>query len=164
MEETCKFPGGKDVVVVRKQDIIDCIYDNITDREVALAIVQQCEVDAISFLRQGRWAGIPFLGNIRANPIKKLEKSKERQELINTAFNTLTKEEYCLFRKELAHDERKRLKANSFYKWRLASAVRNNNELYKKIVKEKGEAYANIRFSFRPSVVQTRNYGQDSDN
>ena len=39
MQDTYKFPGGKDVKVVRKEDIINTIKTNIVDTEVALAIV-----------------------------------------------------------------------------------------------------------------------------
>ena len=55
MTDTYKFPGGNDVKVLRKEDIINTINCNIVDKEVALAIVKQCEIDAANFLRKGRW-------------------------------------------------------------------------------------------------------------
>ena len=82
MEDSYKFPGGYDVKVVRKQDIVKCIDSNIVDRETALALIEQCEIDAIKFLRQGRWTGIPFLGNLRVSKVSQLQKSKEQQEAI----------------------------------------------------------------------------------
>jgi len=168
MTETFKFPGGNDVKVVRKQDIIECIDCNIVDKEVALAIIQQCEVDAANFLRQGRWTGIPFLGNIRANQIRKLQNTPEQRELIETAYNTVSKEQYVIFRKELAHDNQKRLKANKFFAFRLASSIKRNKDSYLKVCKERGEAYARIRFSFRPSPVMGSSYldfyAEDSNN
>ena len=32
MEDTYKFPGGYDVAVFRKQDVLDCIDKNIIDK------------------------------------------------------------------------------------------------------------------------------------
>lgn len=157
MEDTYKFPGGNDVKVVRKQDIIDCIDVNIVDKEVALAIIKQCECDAISFLRQGKWAGIPFLGSIRANQIKKLENTKEQRELISAAYHTIPKEQYVIFRRNLAHDNQKRLKANKYYKYVLASAINNNRELFKKMCEEKGEPYARIHFCLNKSIIAVGN-------
>ena len=52
MQDTYKFPGGKDVKVVRKEDIINTIKTNIVDADVALAIVRQCEIDAVNFMRK----------------------------------------------------------------------------------------------------------------
>ena len=65
MEDTYKFPGGRDVKIVRKEDIINTIKTNIVDTEVALAIVRQCAIDAVKFMRQGRKTGIPFMGTIK---------------------------------------------------------------------------------------------------
>lgn len=157
MEDTYKFPGGYDVKVVRKRDIIDCIDSNIVDKEVALEIIKQCECDAIGFLRQGRWAGIPFIGSIRENRVKKIEKSKEHQDLLNAAYSTATKEQYILFRKELNHETHKRLKANKYYAFVLASAVKRNKEVFYALCKEHGEKFARLHFCFTPSGL-VRNY------
>lgn len=157
MTDSYKFPGGNNVTVVRKQDIIECIDDNIIDKEVALAIVQQCETDAATFLRQGRWVGIPFIGNIRANQVKKLEKTKEQQELIDAAYHTVTAEQYVIFRKKLAHDNEKRIKAQRYYNYVLASAVSKNRYLFKKMCKDKGEAFTRIHFFLNHSVVGVSN-------
>lgn len=157
MRDTYKFPGGNDVTVVRKQDVIDCINDNIVDKEVALAIIQQCETDAAAFLRQGRWTGIPFIGSIRANQVKKLEKTKEQQELINAAYDTVTKEQYIIFRKKLAHDNDRRIKAQRYYNFVLASAVSKNRSLFKKMCKDKGESFTRIHFFLNHSIVAVSN-------
>lgn len=157
MEDTYKFPGGNDVKVVRKQDIVNCINNNIVDKEVALAIVQQCEIDAANFLRQGRWVGIPFIGNIRANQVRKLEKSKDQQELIEAAYKSATPEQYLLFRRELAYNNDKRIKAQRYYNFVLAKAVSRNKDLFKKLCKEKGEAYTRIHFFLNQSIVAVSN-------
>lgn len=157
MEDSYKFPGGADVKVVRKQDVIDCINNNIVDKEVALAIIQQCEIDAAAFLRQGRWTGIPFIGSIRVNQVRKLEKSKEQKELIDAAYNTVSTEQYVLFRRALAHDNEKRIKAQRYYNFVLASAVSKNRSLFKKMCRERGEAYTRIHFFLNHSIVAVDN-------
>lgn len=157
MEDTYKFPGGNDVKVVRKQDIVNCINENIVDKEIALALVQQCEVDAANFLRQGRWVGIPFIGNIRANQVRKLESSKIQQELISAAYQSATPEQYVLFRRELAYDNDRRIKAQRYYNFVLAKAVSKNKELFKILCKRKGEAFARIHFFLNQSIVAVNN-------
>ena len=86
MADTFKFPnGGFDVKICRRKDIIDCIDENIIDKDVALAVIDKCEFDAANFLQQGRWTGIPFIGNIRIPKSKLLEESPEQQALIQEA-------------------------------------------------------------------------------
>lgn len=66
MADVFRFPNdGYDVTIVKKQDILDCIDENIIDKEVALSIVEHCEKTAAEFISSGRWTGIPFIGNIR---------------------------------------------------------------------------------------------------
>ena len=115
MQDTYKFPGGNDVKVVRKEDVIETINCNIVDKEVALAIVKQCESDAANFLRKSRWTGIPYIGSIRVPEVVKLTHSKEQQELIQTAVETVSTEQFVIFRRELAHNNEKRVKATRYY-------------------------------------------------
>lgn len=164
MADTYKFPGGYDVTVVRKKDIIDCIDNNIVDKEVALAIVEQCEIDAIKFLANGRWTGIPFIGNIRPSKVSLALKSKESLELLDAAKDNLTNNEYIAFKRELAYDAHRRVKAQRYYHYVLASAVNRNKQLFKKLVKEKGEGYARIHFFLSRSIVAVNNYYSDIEN
>ena len=157
MEETCKFPGGFEVKVVRKQDIVNCINTNIVDKEVALAIVQQCELDAAAFLGQGRWTGIPFMGNLRVPKVSQLLKSTEQQELIQIAKETVSKEEYVLFRRNLAHDNERRIKAQKYYNYVLSMAVSKNRPLFKRLCKERGISYARIHFFLSKSICAVNN-------
>lgn len=157
MEDTYKFPNGNDVRVVRKQDVINSITCNVVDKEVALAIVQQCEIDAANFITKGRWAGIPFMGSIRASKVSQLESTKEQRELIDYARNNLTKEEYLMFRRNLAYDNDKRVKAQRYYQHVLSMAVNKNRALFKKMCKEKGYAYARIHFFLSNSICAVDN-------
>lgn len=157
MADTYKFPNGYDVRVIRKQDIIDSITCNIVDKEVALALVQQCEIDAAGFISKGRWAGIPFMGSIRPNKISVLGNSKEQKELIEYSRNNLTKEQYVLFKKNLIKDNSKRVKAQKYYQYVLSMAVAKNRPLFKKMCKEKGYGYARIHFFLSNSICAVDN-------
>ena len=153
MIDTRRFPGGDEVTIVRKQDIIDCINTNIVDKEVALELVKQCEVDAANFVREGRWAGLPFMGSLRPSPVSKLEKSKEQQELIEAAYHESTPEQYCIFRRDLAHENYRKIKANRMFNYKLSISVNKNRKLFNKISKEKGDKYARLHFYLSSNIT-----------
>lgn len=157
MLDTYKFPGGSDVKVVRKEDVIKTINTNIVDKEVALAIVKQCEIDAANFLRKGRWTGIPFIGSIKVPDVVKLERTEEQQELIKNAYENISKEEYIMFRRSLAHDNERRVKATRHYNYVLSMAVAKHRSLFKKLCKEKGIGYARIHFFLSNSITAVDN-------
>ena len=81
--EIRKFPNGYDVRVVRKQDILDCIDENIIDKEIALELITQCEIDACQYINEGKWTGLPYIGSVRLNDGGKI--LRENKELLNEA-------------------------------------------------------------------------------
>lgn len=153
MADTFKFPnGGYDVTICRKQDILDCIDKNIIDKEIALAIVDHCEFQAASFIREGRWTGIPFIGNIRIPKTIQMLKSDEQQALIQEAKEQLGKEQYVMFRKQLNKENVKQISQNRYYRYITSIAVNNNRKLFKKLCNTKGEVYARL-FLYSTYVV-----------
>lgn len=157
MTDTYKFPGGNDVKVVRKEDVIETINCNIVDKEIALAIVKQCEIDAATFLRKGRWTGIPFIGSIKVPDTVKMSNSKEQKELIHAAYETVSTDQFVMFRREVAYDNERRVKATRYYNYVLSMAVAKNRALFKKLCKEKGEGYARIHFFLSHSITAIEN-------
>ena len=157
MQDTYKFPGGKDVKVVRKEDIINTIKTNIVDTEVALAIVRQCEVDAVNFMKKGRLTGIPFMGTIKIPDTVKMSQTKEQQELILSAMETNTNEQFVMFRRNLAYDNKIKIKARKYYNYVLSLSVAKNRNQFKKMCKERGEAYARLHFFLLYSVTSVNN-------
>lgn len=157
MQDTYKFPGGKDVKVVRKEDIINTINTNIVDTEVALAIVRQCEVDAINFMKKGRLTGIPFMGTIKVPDTVRMSQTKEQKDLILAAMETTTNEQFVMFRRNLAYDNKVKIKARKYYNYVLSLSVAKNRNQFKKMCKEKGEAYARIHFFLLYSVTSVNN-------
>ena len=145
MADTYEFPGGGyDVTVFKKQDVLDCIDKNILDKDVALAFIEQLEVDAANFLKEGRWTGIPFIGNIRIPKLRQLEESPEQQALIAEAKKNLDADKYILFRTQLGKENSKHIKQERYYRYITSIAISHNRRLYKKLCEEKGEYFARI--------------------
>ena len=157
MQDTYKFPGGKDVKVIRKEDIINTIKTNIVDTEVALAIVRQCEVDAVNFMKKGRLTGIPFMGTIKVPDTIRMSQTKEQKDLILAAMETNTNEQFVMFRRNLAYDNKVKIKARKYYNYVLSLSVAKNRNQFKKMCKERGEAYARIHFFLLYSVTSVNN-------
>lgn len=153
MPDIFRFPNnGYDVNIVRKQDVLDAIDDNILDKELALAVVKQCELDAVNFINEGKWAGIPFMGNIKMPDATKIAISEERKELIASAKETLTHENYVLFRKKLTIETSKQVKTNRYYKYIVSIMAKKHKRLYKSLLIEKGEVYARL-YMFTLNVI-----------
>lgn len=147
MADTFKFPnGGYEVVVLRKKDVIDAIDENIIDKELALAIVEQSEIDAANFIKIGRWTGIPFIGNIRIPKTLQALMSDKQQALIEAAKEELDKDKYCLFRKELNAENARRVKYQRYTDYVASISINRNKPLYNKLCKTKGKNYARIYF------------------
>lgn len=144
MPDTFKFPDGYDVTVCRKQDILDCLDANITDKDVVLAVIEQCELDASNFLREGRWTGIPFVGNIRIPKAKQIMQSDETKALIDDARDTLDKDKFILFKRELRASINQSVKTDRFYRYMTSQFVTKNQRFFKNISAERGDTYARI--------------------
>ena len=158
MADTFKFPnGGYDVTICRKQDILDCIDKNITDKDVAMAIVEHCEFQVASFIREGRWTGIPFIGNIRTPKTVQMLKTDEQQALIQDAKEQLGKEQYIMFRKQLNKENAKQISQDRYYRYVTSIAVNANKKLFRKLCDTKGEVYARLFLFCSREVVAISN-------
>ena len=157
MPESRKFPPeGYQVTVLRKQDVLKCIDENIIDKEIALEIVRRCEIDATNFLKEGRWAGIPFLGNIRIPKIVQTFLSEDTQQLMAEAKENLDANKYLLFRKEFATDTVKRQDRERFYKYELSKFIGKNLSLFRKLSNIHGDKLARVVcFTLRNMTIAT---------
>lgn len=135
MPDTFKFPnGGYDVVVCRKQDIIDCLDANIVDKEIVLAIITQCEVDATNFLKEGRWTGIPYLGNMRIPPHNKRFRELGGNELLKDAKEELDEHRYIVFRKGMNAEIAADIKNERLYRYITSGYVAKHRKTYKHLL------------------------------
>lgn len=157
MPESRKFPPeGYQVTVLRKQDVLKCIDENIIDKEIALEIVRRCEIDATDFLKQGRWAGIPFLGNIRIPKIVQTFLAEDTQQLMAEAKENLDEHKYLLFRRQFATDAVKREDRERFYKYELSKFVGKNLKFFRKLAAKHGEKLARVKcFTLRNMTIVT---------
>lgn len=156
--ETRKFPnGGYDVTVVRKSDVLKCIDDNIIDKDIAMIIVTQCELDAIDAIRNGKIASIPHIGTIRYNEYAKI--NKDNKEILATAANEMDKERYLLFRKQVFEDGYKTLKYTKYFNYCVASVIRRNKTKYFKLVEKYGSNETRLHFFFAHhlKIVESKN-------
>ena len=159
MQDTLKFPNGYEVKVVRKADILACIEENIIDKEVALAIVKQCEIDAANFLREGRWAGIPFIGNIRIPKTTQILMTEESKEIIEEAKENLDKDKYVLFRKSYLNDIGKRVKIERYYRYEVSKFVGKNQRFFKKLAAANGDEYARfLCYTLKELITEQYHY------
>lgn len=151
MPNTFKFPpNGYEVTVLRKQDVLDCIEENIIDKEIALDIVRRCEIDATNFLKEGRWAGIPFIGNIRIPKQVQRFMSEDMQKTMRDARENLDKDKYLLFRKQVVDDTFKQIKEDRYYKYEVSKFVGKNLHIFKYLTAKRGDAMARfICFTLR---------------
>ena len=157
MPESRKFPPeGYQVTVLRKQDVLKCIDENIIDKEIALEIVRRCEIDAANFVKDGRWAGVPFLGNLRIPKIVQTFLSEDTQQLMAEAKDNLDEHKYLLFRRQFATDAVKREDRERFYKYELSKFVGKNLKFFRKLVSKQGEKLARVKcFTLRNMTIVT---------
>lgn len=131
MSEIFRFPnGGYDVNVCRKDDILESINDTDIDKDIIKAVVTQCELDAINFINDGVWAGIPYVGNFRVpENVKKFEENNCK-ELLDVAKQTLNQNQYKAFRKELNKNIVIEVNFERFYKFLTSKFVNKHKDIY----------------------------------
>lgn len=167
MSDIRNFPNGYEVVVLNKHDILQCIDDNVLDKDIALAVVEQCELDAAEFISQGRWTGLPYIGNVCIPKTRQLSRSEEQVELVEQAKEVLDKDKYILFRKSLNTDNIKKAKYERYYNYITSIAVNKNRSLFKKLCATKGELYAKFYiyalYNLKPVNYESVNVEDNED-
>lgn len=129
MYNTFKFPNGFDIEICRKQDIINLLGDDV-DKELVLTLVTQCETDAINFINEGRWAGIPYLGNMRVPKNKQKFEEIGGYELLETAKQELDKRQYEAFKKDLNAKVVIDIKQERLYRYMTSCFVTKHRKTY----------------------------------
>lgn len=131
MSDVFKFPnGGFPVEICRKNDIIADLNIDSDKKEIVLAIVTQCEADANNVLKNGGWAGIPYLGNMRIPEYKTKFREAGNIELLETAKETLDDERYRIFKRQLNANIACDIKRERFYKYVTSCYVTKHRKLY----------------------------------
>lgn len=137
MSDVFRFPNkGYDVTIVRKEDIIDSLDTNI-DKDITLAIVKQLELDASNFIKEGRWTGIPFLGNMKIPDYKKKFNEINAKELLDTAKENLDKEQYKAFRYDVNAKISVDIKQERLYRYMTSMYVSKHRPRYRHLLNDK---------------------------
>lgn len=152
-------PGGYDVEVYRRDDILKTIDDNILDKEVAMEIINQCEQDAIDFITQGKWTGIPFIGNVRIPKIKLLADDPEQKALLEEAKATLDKERYVMFKQRLNKANAESIRRERYFNYIVSIAISECRQAYRAYCNKSGENYAKLMMFLGKNA--TRIYGDE---
>lgn len=142
MKNTRRFPGGAEVIVVNKKQVLETIDTNIVDKEIALELVTRLEQKAIQHLNNNEWISIPYIGNIRIPKHLQYLHTPEEQEIFKEAYNNLPSAEFS----DAAHKQKYRLKCReNFYKENKYNAsvnINRNKEYFKYLVDRFGESRA----------------------
>lgn len=143
------FPYSNfDVVIVEKEDILKTIDNNIIDKDIALELVRNLEVKAEQYVKEKRWTGIPYLGNIRVPKGLSKEVQDSYKDIRTVAYNTMDKKSYVAFIREICLDNSAAIKYNRFFNQILAIAVRKDKQKWTRLCRAKGDAYASCKMVF----------------
>ena len=138
MPETFRLPnGGYDVTVCRRKDIIDSINSVDIDKNILNAVIEQCERDAESFLQNGVWTGIPYLGNMRVPEHTQKFKEINGKELVATARETLDEKQFSVFKREFNAHIAISVEQERLYNYRTSMYVTKHRWQYNKYIKDK---------------------------
>lgn len=161
-EEYRKYGKSNYIKVVRKQDVLKCIDDNIIDKDVALAVITQCEMDAANYLINGKWTGIPYIGNISIK-VGNIA-LRENRDILEAARQDMTKHEFILFKKEIVADANNRYKYHKYISYVASKMANANKPLYERLVKKYGFNYAKLCMYFYANLKVVGDINNTGDN
>lgn len=153
MSDYFRFPNGDKVKVLKTADVLTCIENNITDIDVARAVIEHCEKQAKELLKQDKWVSIPYIGNIRRNPNKVLQRTAEQKTAIEKAKTELSLEEYKTFKIDLAKNNEKIIRERRNRQYKASILVGKNKQLFYHLLSVKGENYARLHFILLTSLT-----------
>lgn len=154
-QETRQFPHGLEVNIVRKEDILKTIDENIIDKNVAYELINTLSFDIAKNITNGKWTGIPYIGNIRPNMLKKIRDANK--DIIADAKEVLTKEDYVVFKQQLNRFTAEQIKAERISRYKASMFASKNKWLYKQFAKH-SEEYAICKCYFLSCCNTTSPY------
>lgn len=137
-----------EVVVVEKQDILKTINDNIIDKEIALELIGGLEVKAESLIKEGKWTGIPYFGNIRIPKGLSEEVQDSYKDARQFAYATMNKASYIAFVKQIALDNSEKIKYCGYFNKVLAIYSKKDRKKFNALCQSKGYHYAACKTVF----------------
>ncbi len=143
------FPYSNiEITIVKKDDILKTIDENILDKEIANELISHLEVRAEKSLRDHKWTGFPYLGSIRIPPGLSDETLNRQRDAKEWAFRNLEKNEYLMFVKQCAYDNHQINKYRAYFDVLKTRAINKNRIKYNILCSNKGKNYAICKITF----------------
>lgn len=142
-----QYPNSiQTISVVRKEDILQTIENNIIDKEIAIDIIDQLECDAAKMLVRDYWVGIPYLVNMKYGYATSAYLfNRDFKNAVDTSYKKLSKKEFVVFRKEINNYEVSRRNAERAFKFAVRMYARKYADVYQRLCKIRGVNIANVR-------------------
>ena len=121
-------------------DDIDFVVDD--DRILCKTIIDSLEKEAAAQLLAGKCVQLPYIGNIRRNPIKMalIKRYKEFKE----KRSQLSREDYVAYCKKVMRQEKIDLQNAEIHKRKMNTFRKKNLKIWMEKKKAFGDAYANV--------------------
>lgn len=142
------FPhGGYEVKLVRKEDILKTIDDNILDKDVARELINNIETKAEKIINESieGWVSIPYFGSMRRPKTIKLKVDPEFRAAAEHIYATKSKEEFVMFMKNSYNDHTAQLHYNAYFNKLVSRYARLYPIKYRQYYSDKGEHYARLK-------------------
>lgn len=140
---------GYDVHIVSKEDILETIDNNIVDKDVALELIKELELDINAALLDNKWAGIPHIGSFRVDSTKLIEKTEEFKAARDYARQHLNTESYVLFKRTIRAENKKQEQFNRFCSYCISMALKKYKDEYKECLRTTNEHILKLRLGVR---------------
>jgi len=157
------FPhGGFEVKLVRKEDILKTIDDNIIDKDVARELINNIETKAERILNSSvdAWVSIPYFGSMRRPKTIRLRTDPEFTAAATHVYENKSKDEFVMFMKNSYNDYTAQLHYQAYFNKLAARYARLYPIKYRQYYNEKGEHYARLKIV----LSNCFEYSRDSEN
>lgn len=134
--------SNQSIQVFDRKSMFDCILANITDRHTAFEVIKSVEENANKLLNEGKWVGIPFMGNIRIPTYKQFELSKEQQNTFKAIREYSDRSKYILARKEIRKSNVAQAKLDTYYNYVVSIEQYKRKLEFKELCKKYGKPLA----------------------
>lgn len=151
------FPySDVEITIVRKDDILKTIDDNIIDKDIANELISHLETRAEKSLMNHKWTGFPFLGSIRIPPGLSPETLHRTRDATMYARDNMSHEQYVMFTKQCAYDAFQINKYRAYFDTIKTRAINQHRIEYHNLCYSKGKNYAICKITFKYNLKPTK--------
>lgn len=154
-QETRQYPNGFKVAIIKKEDLIKTIEDNIIDKNVAYELINSLSCDIAKNIEEERWTSVPYMFTLQPNLLKRI--NDKNKEVIDDARNVLSKEDYIIFKKDLNKFTTEQIRLERVSKYKASMFASKNTWLYRKFLTH-GNSFATCMCYFLSCMKPTIDY------